>query len=259
MDPSDSKRRPLVAIALTWAAGYVDAFGYLLLGGVYTATMSGNTVLIGVHGIAGDHRTAFLHALTVGAFVLGLVVSGAVIKLGQRRGVRRTLAFAMGLEALCLAGLLLGTGRLLQPGSGAAADPMWQPPLYLLVGIAAVAMGIQNTSLRMAGVLTVYTTHVTGALTRFGEDAVEYLFGRRARAGALSGAADSGAAGPEREVRLGTVLFSSALWGAFLIGAIAAAYATSRIGPLALLPAIAVVLAVGGVDCVAPFGRPHRR
>jgi len=30
-------------------------------------------------------------------------------------------------------------------------------------------MGTQNTSLRMAGILAIFTTHVTGTLTHFGE------------------------------------------------------------------------------------------
>jgi Protein of unknown function (DUF1275) len=40
---------------------------------------------------------------------------------------------------------------------------------YLMVGILAFAMGVQNVVVRRVGGLTVYTTFVTGALVQFGE------------------------------------------------------------------------------------------
>lgn len=250
-------RRSLVAIALTWAAGYVDAFGYLLLNGVYTANMSGNTVLVGVHGVVGDYRTALLHVATIGAFVAGLIVSGAVIKVGLRRGVRRVLAFAMALEALCLAALLAGVEYLLPRGLDTTMAAGW--PLYLLVAITAVAMGIQNTSLRMADVLTVYTTHVTGALTRFGEDVVEYLFQRRTGPKPQQGSTtDAPSAPAARQLRLSAVFFPLALWSGFLLGAIVSAYATLHGGSAVLALPIAVVLLVGGLDCIAPLEQVGR-
>ena len=39
--------RDLLLLALTWAAGNIDAIGYLGLGRVFTANMTGNTVLLG--------------------------------------------------------------------------------------------------------------------------------------------------------------------------------------------------------------------
>jgi uncharacterized membrane protein YoaK (UPF0700 family) len=95
-----------VAVALTVSAGYVDAFGFLTLGGVYTANMSGNTILVGVYPFAGEDSAA-LHAFTIGMFVLGLIASGVVIEAGRRSGIRRSFALAMAIEALLLAGLLV--------------------------------------------------------------------------------------------------------------------------------------------------------
>ena len=41
--------RDALLLILTWAAGNVDAIGYLALGCVFTANMTGNTVLLGLH------------------------------------------------------------------------------------------------------------------------------------------------------------------------------------------------------------------
>jgi uncharacterized membrane protein YoaK (UPF0700 family) len=81
----------VVAVSLTLAAGFVDAFGFLTLSGVYTANMSGNTVLIGVHALT-DRANALLHAFTIAMFVVGLVTSGVIIEAGLRRRIRRSFA-----------------------------------------------------------------------------------------------------------------------------------------------------------------------
>jgi uncharacterized membrane protein YoaK (UPF0700 family) len=52
--------RAAAAIALTAVAGFVDAFGWLTLDRVFTAQMSGNTVLIAVHAAAGARDAMLL-------------------------------------------------------------------------------------------------------------------------------------------------------------------------------------------------------
>lgn len=237
--------RKLVAIALTWAGGYVDAFAYLMLGQIYVATMSGNTVSFGVHAIDGDTHALVLHVLALGAFVLGLVIGGLIIRVLMQAGLRHVLAIAMALEAVCLATVLLVGIDSLRPG-GPGLDQT--DAAYALAPIAAVAMGIQNTSLRMAKVLTVYTTHVTGSLTKFSEDAIDWLLPLLRT--------------PSKEQRQRTrardVLFSFSLWLGFFLGALAAAYAIGRIGMPALVVPIGIVVAVAAIDCVAPLGRAER-
>lgn len=231
----------MVAIALTWAAGFVDGFAYLVLGHIYVATMSGNTVLVGLHAVDGDGQALLRHALALGTFVAGLILSGLVIRLLMRAGLRHVLAIAMMLEAICLvAVLVVGTGFASRVTIGIDGER-----IYVLASLAAVAMGIQNTSLRMAKVLTVYTTHVTGALTKFSEDAIDWLLP------ALHGAARDRA----RPVAAADVLLSFGLWLGFLVGALASAYAVGRVGTIALVLPIGVVAAVAIADCVAPLSR----
>ena len=45
---SAAARRDLLLLGLTWAAGFVDAVSYLGLGNVFTANMTGNTMLLGI-------------------------------------------------------------------------------------------------------------------------------------------------------------------------------------------------------------------
>lgn len=58
------------AAALCLVAGFVDAIGYIELGHVFTANMTGNTVLLGGALAKGD-RIALSYAATIGAFALG--------------------------------------------------------------------------------------------------------------------------------------------------------------------------------------------
>ena len=52
----------IVAILLTFVAGYVDAIGRLSLDRVYAAQMSGNVVLLAVHLATGEGGHAALSA-----------------------------------------------------------------------------------------------------------------------------------------------------------------------------------------------------
>lgn len=241
--PPLTARRVAVGMALTLVGGFVDAFSYITLSNVYTATMSGNTVLIAVH--SGESARALLYAYTVGVFLLGLLVSAVAIELGLRRGLRRVLAVTLAIEAACLAVFALWGAPLVALGAeGTAQDPRWS--LYALLALAATAMGVQNTSLRMAGILTIFTTHVTGTLTRLGEQLVSFGFALADRR-------------PEARARLAQAGFSAGLWLAFLGGALLASKLLPAwgIGAALSLP-IAVLLSVVAADLLRPFAEPRR-
>lgn len=227
-------RRWVAVLTLTCAGGWVDAFGYLTLGRIYAGNMSGNTVLVGVHAVAGDASAALLHAYTIATFLAGLVIAGVVIEVARSAGLRRVIALAMALEIACLIALLAGSEWTPPKTTASSAN-------FALVGFATGAMGLQNTSLRMAGVLTFYTTHVTGALTRFSEDAVAWLLARSGY--------------PARQERGGgvAILFSFGQWATFLLGAAGAAWALDAIGPLSLSVPIAAAIAIGVLDLMAPL------
>jgi uncharacterized membrane protein YoaK (UPF0700 family) len=237
----------VAALCLTFGAGFVDAFGYLTLSNVYTANLSGNTVLIAVKSATGQGPAALLHAYTIGMFLIGLLASGILIEIAIRQRFRRVLAAAMALEAILLIGFTVFAGTVAAVGAGGPAG--WH--LYVLLAIAAIAMGAQNTSLRMAGILSVYTTHVTGAVTRFSEHAVAWMFAlidQRKPSGD-----DRSRRRPGHE--LGQALLAAAIWIAFLGGAVFAGYLAPRWGLRALAWPIAIVILVGVIDCVCPLAR----
>ena len=64
-------RRNKLLLLLTCAAGYVDAVSYLQLGHVFTANMTGNTVLLGLSLIERNAPAAVRSGLAVGGFLAG--------------------------------------------------------------------------------------------------------------------------------------------------------------------------------------------
>jgi uncharacterized membrane protein YoaK (UPF0700 family) len=75
--------------SLSLAAGCVDAVGYLGLGQVFVANMTGNTVLLGLAIGQADGR-GVLHAGTaLIGFVLGVAVGAAIVERGPERPAGR--------------------------------------------------------------------------------------------------------------------------------------------------------------------------
>jgi len=183
-------------LILTALAGFVDALGFIRLGGLYTSLMSGNTTQLAVAVGHGEAGVAVLPCLLIAIFLLGSVIGGALSALTPARwGTPTILAF----EAVAL-----GTAF-------AVADTHTQ------IGVAslflALAMGAQNAVLAQVQGFRAGTTFVTGALFAFGQKFALALAGRGARFGWIGD---------------GTV------WFALLAGAVAGTVAHARLGIAAL-------------------------
>ena len=135
---------------LTGAAGYVDAVSYLALGRVFTANMTGNTVLLGLALVQGDGGAIVRTALALGAFVAGTAIGAWLVhRIEHPAKWPRGVTIALGFECVLLAAL--------------AGDRS-----SMLVGrvtLAALAMGIQSAAARRLDVFGIATTFVTGTLT----------------------------------------------------------------------------------------------
>ena len=245
--------KTLVAVVLTFVAGYVDAVGWLTLDRIFTAQMSGNTVLLAVHLVQREWGHASLQAETIAAFFLGLVVTGSVIELGMRQHVRRIFVAAIAVEVLLLAAFAIAGDLLLEISRGETDRP--EPSTYVLIAMVAFAMGTQNTSLRMAGILSVFTTHVTGAITGFSEEIIVSVFSilrsgtrRHSRGFASEALRNSHRTASRNMVR------SMALLAGFFLGALAGA-ALLRSATLAIAMVVPLVLlaGVGAFDWVKPL------
>src|SRR5712692_612356 len=77
--------RDSLILLLTWAAGSVDAIGYLGLGHVFTANMTGNIVLLGVALGQGNGFAALRSMVALGGFVLGVAIAALIVERGPQQ------------------------------------------------------------------------------------------------------------------------------------------------------------------------------
>ncbi|GJD74362.1 YoaK family protein [Methylobacterium goesingense] len=151
-------------LILTALAGYVDALGFIRLGGLYTSFMSGNTTQFAVALGHGDPHHALLPALLILAFLLGGICGGGLSALTPARWVTPVI---LGFEtAVVTAAFQAATAA---PDSGIAS-------LML-----ALAMGAQNAVLSYVQGFRAGTTFVTGALFGLGQKLALALARRGAR------------------------------------------------------------------------------
>lgn len=150
------RRDRLLAACLSALAGYVDALGFLALGGFFVSFMSGNSTRIGV-GLAQGSRAAAEATALVGAFVLG-VIAGALVGRGARRQRAAALLLVAGLLAVAAALGALGLSR----------------PAALAM---ALAMGAENTVFQREGEVSIGVTYMTGTLVKLGQRLAAALTG----------------------------------------------------------------------------------
>jgi uncharacterized membrane protein YoaK (UPF0700 family) len=156
MNRYDNGSRAL-AVWLSAIAGYVDAIGFLKLGGFFVSFMSGNSTRMAV-ALAQGHRGAFLGLGLIGLFVFGVAVGSATGRL--TRTERRT-------AVLLLVSLLLVTAAL----SGMLG--------YSALAVAAMvmAMGAENAAFESGGEVRVGVTYMTGTLVKVGQRLAAIPFG----------------------------------------------------------------------------------
>lgn len=136
---------------LAFIAGLMNAVGYLGFRAAPISNMTGNTSLLGIAVGQGNGSEAGYWALTIVAFVAGVMLSGFIVQrntlqLGRRYGV------VLVLESL----LLFACMPLLHAGQSSG--------MYL----ASMAMALQNGMVSTYSGALIRTTHVTGILTDLG-------------------------------------------------------------------------------------------
>lgn len=143
----------LTIIALTFGTGATDAFSFMTLGHVFSSVVTGNLVLLGIS--AG--REYGLLALHAGIALAGYSL-GALAGTRARSEKGATLSFLA--EWVILLGVLAGWD--------AASAPLHQlrPVLLALLGLAAIAMGLQSSTVAGLPGPKTPTTFMTGTLTR---------------------------------------------------------------------------------------------
>jgi uncharacterized membrane protein YoaK (UPF0700 family) len=215
MPPEETLR---VAVLLSLAGGFLDAFTWIAHGGVFANAQTGNVVLLGVAAATGQWPAALHHIPPIVAFLLGVFVAHRLRRRATRRGAQRAALFSLAVEiALLLA---------------VAALPARFADLPIVLGIAFVA-ALQSSSFARVEGATYSSVMTTGNLRRTAE----------ALLAGIGPPHDSAA------LRQGQVF--AAICGMFCLGAALGAFATGRFANAAVLVpafllAIALVLCLRG-------------
>ncbi len=151
---------------LSTTAGAVDVIGFLVFGGLFTAHITGNLVVIAAHYVTGGFgQVGPILAAPVFIAVLGVVAllfGGIERKTKSRRAL---LVLQAALLASCL-GFALGFGPF------SSADS----PVAVLAGMFAVAaMATQNALVKLALVKSPSTAVMTTNTTQFIVDVVSLV------------------------------------------------------------------------------------
>ncbi|MEO8848762.1 MAG: YoaK family protein [Casimicrobiaceae bacterium] len=165
--------RNALLLALAVAAGYIDALSYLGLGRVFTANMTGNTVLLAIAIAHFDADAAARSGLALAGFVAG-VGAGAWIVQRDHSG---SLWPRSVMVALTLEWIVLVAFAIVWNVAGVALTA-WSTAL--LIALSAFAMGTQSAAIHRLEVSGVATTYITGTLTHL----TAHLMGWAQRKGA---------------------------------------------------------------------------
>lgn len=182
--------RDSLLVALTVASGAVDAISFIALGKVFTAFMTGNVVFLGLRAAGAPGPDVVTVLISLAAFAIGVFVSTRIVGRSRSSGVwPNPVTGALGLVAVAQAAFAAGWIAVSGQPTGTMID--------LLVGISALAMGIQSGAILSLGVTGVFTTAATATLMYLSKElAVESTVAERARhAGVLVALLAGAAAG----------------------------------------------------------------
>ena len=236
---SPARVRDAMLVMLSLAAGCVDAVGYLGLGQIFVANMTGNTVLLGLAlGLAqGQAALRALVALT--GFIVGVAAGAAIVGPGRERPAwSPSVTAALALELVVLAAFAVGWFLADAEPAGLA--------VYPLIALPSLAMGVQSAAVRRLGIPGVATTYITGTLTDLTEGAIARL-----RPALYAAVSDGDRSGQTRPSARG-LLLPADVWLAYGAGAVIVGVMAVR-WPLGVLSVPVAVLALVVATAVARF------
>lgn len=179
-------------LCLGFSAGYIDAVGFLELGGIYIAAMTGNSVSLGIGLAKGAWPHVAMVVLTIGSFFVG----GLVSSYFRRRQLHP------GLEITVMAGLVL-VAQIVRI--------VFDSPLGVEVPLLAIAMAMQGETLSRFGGTAIQTIVVTNNLLKFADGVVGRLLAGSKRGG--------------EPVRRNDVILPGCAWVSYVTGAAGGAWA----------------------------------
>ncbi len=249
MNAPDLGKRGKIAVALwlTLVGGFVDAVGYIALFEIFTANMSGNSVHIGMYLGQRNWMELLRPLCAVVSYVVGMALTRIAVEIAGRAGVRRIASFTLALEALLLAIFAHATPAM---HLGQVVD-LQSPAYFALVALLAFAMGVQTATLTHIGALTVYTTFVTGTLTKLTESFTRMLFWAYDHVRNLGTSGIVRHALGQQDVQEGAMLSST--WICYVIGAAIGTVLKLRWELRALYVPVAVLVVFVVLDLFRPI------
>jgi uncharacterized membrane protein YoaK (UPF0700 family) len=236
-----------VALSLTAVGGFVDAVGYIALFEVFTANMSGNSVHIGISLGQRNWMELLRPICAVVSYVVGMTLTRITVGIAGRRGIRRIASFTLAVEAV----LLLLFARATPAMHLGQVTDLRSPMYFMLVALLAFAMGVQTATLTHIGALTIYTTFVTGTLTKATESFTRALFWAYDHAQHTAMSQIVRLAPRQKDVREGAMLVST--WSCYVVGAALGTVVKQRWELRALYLPVAVLAAFIVIDQLRPI------
>jgi uncharacterized membrane protein YoaK (UPF0700 family) len=251
LGPLTTLEKVNIAVAMTWAAGFVDLVGYISLYGLYTSHMTGNTVAMARHISDLQWTGVVRRGWPIVAFVFGLMLGSFIYEAEKRRKIQVPFPPAIGLEALLIGIFIAGA-----IGSGYKPDIPPQPAgkFFLMVALLAIPMGIQNVAIRQVGGINVYTTFVTGSLVKFAESLSQYLFWLRDRTrGRFRRRILKVLRISPRLLPVQRGALTLGLWTAYLTGAVCGGFSLHRWALLGMVAPFVLLFAIALYGAFRPF------
>jgi uncharacterized membrane protein YoaK (UPF0700 family) len=150
---SPSARDTAQATILTLIAGIADAVGYITMGGVFAANMTGNTVLAGIAAAQRNYTDAWHHLAPLLAFFVGAMLSRLLLRLSHKP----TIGLLVEAALLAIVGFLTLDREV-------------------AVMIVALAMGVQASAITHFAGSAVSTVVVTSTLARTADALLDRLW-----------------------------------------------------------------------------------
>ena len=219
----------MLAYALSFVAGYVDACTFLALFGLFVAQVTGSFVTAGAAPVAPE-AGLIIKTLAVPVFMIAGAATTILVSVTRRLG-RSVWAWTLGLEILLLTAFLW---------IGVRYSPFRAPdqPAALMAGLCALAaMGVQSASVRLLGQGAPSTNVMTTNTTQFAIDATHLLLARL-RTGAPNKFVPDFEVGKTRQRFAET----ARVMIGFFVGVVLGALAYRQFGFTGLAPAILVLL-----------------
>ncbi|MGN6265600.1 MAG: YoaK family protein [Ginsengibacter sp.] len=154
----------IMLVLLACVAGSIDVMSYYRLGNVFTANMTGNTVLLGLSIGQGNVASSLHRLAALAGFFLGALI-GAYIVENTKKGWSAYITVGISIETtiiFILVNIWFFEAKVISDFA-----------LYVSIILAGLAMGIQSATIRHLNIPGIITTFLTGTITSIGMNMVK--------------------------------------------------------------------------------------